>query len=408
MAKKPERYKLTATNVADLLPPESGQVFYWDIVMPGFGLRISAGGKKVYIYQARVNGKERRISLGSHGQITAEQARKLAKKNAGLIAQGVDPVKEAQEARRKSVTVAELFKLWTDERMIGADKANPLKKSWRKDQRLYDCHLKIYAKRQVSEVTQELAKRIFRNVTVESGPVEANHVQRLARAIWNHAAKQEPPLVESNPWATFKANPETPREVWIQHDQLPMLLAAFDGLQNQDHADLFRLCLFTGARSGNVKSMRWAELHLKQGTWNIPGSKHKNSKPVMLGLSQQALEVLERRKGCNNDWVFPNPATKSGHVENTIDSWEAVKASYAKALDLPEVDLHIHDLRHTLASWLVSAGTSLAMVGRALGHASLQSTARYAHLAPASVHDAVASVTAAMTAKPGEAKEVVQ
>jgi hypothetical protein len=172
MAKKPERYKLTATNVAALLPPESGQVFYWDSVMPGFGLRVSAGGKKVYIYQARVNGKERRISLGSHGQITAEEARKLAKKNAGLIAQGVDPVKEAQEARRKSVTVAELFKLWTDERMIGADKANPLKKSWRKDQRLYDCHLKIYAKRQVSEVTQELAKRIFRNVTV-SGSIES-------------------------------------------------------------------------------------------------------------------------------------------------------------------------------------------------------------------------------------------
>lgn len=393
-------------EVVDALPiPASGQAFHWDTDLPGLGVRVSAGGGKSYVYQARIHGRERRITIGKHGAITAQEARKLAKVCAGQIASGIDPVQERESQRRKAISVGDLFKLWHDERMVGPDPKKPLKKSWRKDQRLYDCHLKPYAKRQAAEITLELAKRICRNVTVESGPVEANHVQRLARAIWNHAAKQEPPLVESNPWSNFKPNPESPREAWVNHQQLPALLQAFDGLENQDHADLFRLCLFIGARSGNVMAMRWADLDLSRSTWNIPGSRHKNARPVMLGLSAQAVEVLERRKArAAAEWVFP-AATTSGHVTTTRRSWGEVRAAFAKALDLPSSDLRIHDLRHTLASWLVSAGTSLAMVGKALGHASLQSTARYAHLAPASVHEAVAGVTAAMTAKPNAPKE---
>lgn len=388
-------------GMVDALPvPDSGQAFHWDAKQSGFGVRVSAGGAKSYVLQARIHGRERRITLGKHGSITLQQARDLAMVYAGKIAAGIDPVQERESQRRKAITVGDLFRLWHDERMVGPDPKKPLKKSWKKDQRLYNCHLKPYGKKRADEITLELAKRICRNVTVESGPVEGNHVQRLARAIWNHAAKQEPPLVESNPWANFRPNPESPRESWVTHQQLPALLQAFDGLTNQDHADLFKLCLFTGARSGNLMSMRWADIDLARGTWSIPGSRHKNARPVMLGLSAQAVEVLERRKPRNSgEWVFPAD-TVSGHVTNARRSWDEVRAAFAKALDLPSSDLRIHDLRHTLASWLVSAGTSLAMVGRALGHASLQSTARYAHLAPASVHEAVAGVTAAMTAKP--------
>lgn len=388
---KPKKVKLTASSVDALLPPETGQAFVWDSEMPGFGVRLSPGGRKAFIFQARINGKERRMTLGTFGRITAEMARKLARARAGEIASGIDPVQKRQAEERQSTTVADLFRLWQQDRMIGPDPERPLKKSWRKDQSLYDRHLKPLARMRASEVTQAIAKRRFADVTRESGPVEANHVQRLGRAIWNHAAAQEPALVDSNPWKAIAANPERHREQWVKHDQLPALLAAFDSLDDQSHADLFRLCLLTGARSGNVKSMRWADVDLNRGTWTISGAEHKNGRAVSLGLTEQALGILSAREGCHPAWVFP-ANSKPGHVTNAAKSWRAVCKTYGDLLGIDAVDLHLHDLRHTLASWLVSAGTSLAMVGRALGHASLQSTSRYSHLAPESVHSVMERV----------------
>lgn len=396
---KRKKVKLTTSSVDALLPPESGQAFVWDSEMPGFGVRLSSGGRKAFIFQFRVGGKERRMTLGAYGRITVEQARKLARVRGGEVASGIDPVEKLEAARRESTTVADLFQLWRQDRMIGPDPERPLKKSWRKDQSLYDRHLKPLARMRASDVTQAIAKRRFADVTRESGPVEANHVQRLARAMWNHAAAQEPALVESNPWKAIASNPERHREEWVKHDQLPALLAAFDSLEDQSHADLFRLCLLTGARSGNVKSMRWRDVDLSRGTWTISGAEHKNGRPVTLGLAPQALEVLASREGCHPVWVFP-ANSKQGHLTNAAKSWRTVCERYGKALGLDDVDLHLHDLRHTLASWLVSAGASLAMVGKALGHASMQSTNRYAHLADESVYAALSGVTESMKKDP--------
>ncbi|HID72315.1 TPA: integrase, partial [Candidatus Micrarchaeota archaeon] len=58
-------------------------------------------------------------------------------------------------------------------------------------------------------------------------------------------------------------------------------------------------------------------------------------------------------------------------------------------------DVHIHDLRHTFASLLVSGGASLEMIGKLLGHSQLQTTQRYAHLMDSPLRagvDAVASM----------------
>ena len=50
-------------------------------------------------------------------------------------------------------------------------------------------------------------------------------------------------------------------------------------------------------------------------------------------------------------------------------------------------DVRIHDLRHTFASFMVSAGHSLPIIGKLLGHSQPQTTARYAHLADATMHE---------------------
>ena len=67
--------KLTKTYIDKITPPASGYDLHWDEQDRGFGLRVTKDGKRTYIAQGRVNGKEARISIGPHGVFTADQAR---------------------------------------------------------------------------------------------------------------------------------------------------------------------------------------------------------------------------------------------------------------------------------------------------------------------------------------------
>lgn len=75
----------------DKLEPESKQIEFWDKKLTGFGVRVSPGGSKTYFYMDRLNGKLLRLSIGRHGKIKAEQARRKALSYASSIADGVDP-----------------------------------------------------------------------------------------------------------------------------------------------------------------------------------------------------------------------------------------------------------------------------------------------------------------------------
>ena len=78
----------------------------WDDDLPGFGLRIREGGSRNYIIQYKIGGQQRRKTLGSTKEIQLDQARKLAKKDLGRVANGEDPQGEKNAAR---ATAGETF-----------------------------------------------------------------------------------------------------------------------------------------------------------------------------------------------------------------------------------------------------------------------------------------------------------
>lgn len=140
------------------------------------------------------------------------------------------------------------------------------------------------------------------------------------------------------------------------------------------------MSLYTGARRQNVLMMEWSEIDFSLKVWRIPGSKFKNGQPHLVPLDDAAINLLHSipRK---SRWVFPG-RRPDAHLKEPKRSWK--KLLEASGLS----DLHIHDLRRTVGSYMAIAGESLPIIGKALGHRDARSTQIYARLSLAPVRRA--------------------
>lgn len=91
------KLKLTKTNIEKIEPTPSRQAVYWDSEIDLFGLRVSPGGTRAFFFQGRLNGEEKKYSIGRYGHVTPEQARTEAKRIRAMLALGRDPRPSSQK-----------------------------------------------------------------------------------------------------------------------------------------------------------------------------------------------------------------------------------------------------------------------------------------------------------------------
>ena len=144
-----------------------------------------------------------------------------------------------------------------------------------------------------------------------------------------------------------------------------------------------RLLMLTGCRRNEILTLRWEDVHLEAQELRLADSK---TGPRTISLSVEAAEVLAAiPKVPGNPWVIPG--TRPGQrLSSIFEPWSRVRAR--AGLD----DVRIHDLRHSYASRALALGESLPVIAKLLGHAQIQTTARYTHLTRDSVKDAATRV----------------
>ena len=99
------RIKLTKSAI-DALPIPSSDIIYWDVGSPGFGVKVTPKGRKVFIVLYRTRGggsKLRKYTIGPYGRVTLHQARVVAQKVFAAKLVGLDPAAEKREAKRRVV-----------------------------------------------------------------------------------------------------------------------------------------------------------------------------------------------------------------------------------------------------------------------------------------------------------------
>ena len=103
-----QELKLTKRAIENLPHTKSGQSFYRDTVLAGFGLRVGKTSKTFYV-ERKLHNKSKRISLGRFGLVSLEEARAKALSLLADMADGVDPTAQEDEAEDRNITVYGAF-----------------------------------------------------------------------------------------------------------------------------------------------------------------------------------------------------------------------------------------------------------------------------------------------------------
>ena len=247
--------------------------------------------------------------------------------------------------------------------------------------------------RRIDAITQSDVASLFERIKAAGHPTTANRTIELVSAMYNFARRRK--VFDGNPAEGIETAPERERTRFLRSEELPQFLRALEQI-DQPWRDYFGVLLHIGYRRRAVAAMRWADVDLQAGVWHIPGTVTKHGEPVVMPIVGEAAVILNRRAAQRkkrgllvSSYVFPGKS-EAGHISQPKKQW-------AKLLQIAGItDLHIHDLRRTLGSWLAMGGASLPLIGRALGHLDSKSTAVYARMQTAPIAAAVKQAQQAM------------
>lgn len=364
-----------------------------DRKVPGLGVMVLPSGVRTwYLRYREPTGKQQHHRIGRADSVNTTAAREEAHKILASVAKGEAPTSARQE-RRRSPTVAQLL-----ERIK--------REHWPK-------------LRRGTVVNNELIWR--RHLLPEFGAVKVVELQRRQVVAWFNAHSAERPvranrclevlskamaLAElwelrpqgSNPCNGVAANSERKRRRYLSGDELQRLLAALDSFATAGvrwrFAQLVRLLLLTGCRVREIMCAQWSWFDEQAAVLTIPADNHKTGSSGddrKVHLPPPAVSILrELRRRSNSEWIIAGD--DDGHLVGYWRMWDDLLAA-AKI-----TNLRVHDLRHSFASYAITkAGLTLPQLGGLLGHASPQTTARYAHLVDEAAAAMAAQVAAAIT-----------
>ena len=357
--------------------------------IPGFLVRVGVDGSKSFYLMYRAGkgrtAQKKRLHLGAYPKITVEQARLEARKKAATVTLGDDPAAKVQEGKA-ALSIAEALDAFQAEHVA---KLKPSTIAFYKV--VIDNHLKPgIGKIRTKKLTYTDIARF--HTAMKNAPYMANRCIAVLSAFLNWCELHGYRDKHTNPCKEIKLNKEHKRQQFIGAAELALLGDALSRMEQtwyerkasgtrrtSEDSDVdtitphaaaaIRLLLFTGARRGEILSLKWGYIDMERGIARLPDSKTDFK---VLQLPAPAVAILKGLPQIS-EYVFL-AASASGHMVNIKKAWGNVLKQ--SGLD----GWRIHDLRHAFASVMVNSGASLPIVGKILGHTQASTTARYAHL----------------------------
>ena len=370
------KLNFTQAALTNLAAPTSNKKHYIvrDSNQRGLIMMINYGGTKTFYFRTKYKRKKTMCKIGEFPYMSIETARSKAFSLYNGIRNG-------QTLRQKSVlTLCELFH---NEYVPKYAKIFKKSDTWQENERIFNRHFSPLKDNKINELSKNDIDTWHKQIGTNNGTYMANRCLALMRHMLNMAIDWG--FIQTNPASHIKQYREIARDRFLQPNEFHSFIAALQATTNTQLKNFILLLLFTGQRKSNILSLRWENINLCNNILYLPDT--KNNQPQQIPLTQQAIDILKAIGIKDNGWVFPSNDSKSGHLENPKRFWQQL----LKSANIS--DLRMHDLRRTLGSYQAIIGSSLNVIGKSLGHKSLQSTTVYARLSLAPVRDSMQRAT---------------
>ena len=377
--------KTLSNRMVEKLVVEKDSV-YWDRDLSGFGVRVYPSGSKVYVAQARGPKGSKRVTIGRHGVLNADEARRRA-------ALAISRVKAGEEAVPKPLrpkagpTVAEVAARYLTEYVEVRYKPSTAATT----RTVLQLHiLPALGKTPLAAVERaevaELHQRLHETPSIANSAVGTLSTMYLQAERWGIVPEG------MNPCRAVARYPKRKGERFLTDEEFIRLGRALDemetrGRRSESAVAALRLLALTGCRKSEILTLRWENVALEESELRLADSKTGARIVPLPPPAVALLAALPREEG--NPWVIRG--TKPGARLGSLDhGWYSVRAQAGLN------DVRLHDLRHSFASRALALGESLPMIGKLLGHSRIETTARYAHLARDTAHEAAERVAASI------------
>jgi len=347
------RIKLTKSTI-DTLPVPSSDLVYWDIASPGFGVKVTPTGRKVFIVLYRTGGagsKLRKYTIGPYGRVTLHQARVAAQKVFAAKHEGRDPAAEKRQSKCRAVAdrIGDLLESFVIQRLAQNRSAAETSRLLRREIGI------PWAGRSVHSISKRDVVDLISAIVQRGAPGSANKTLKSVKTFFGWCVGQA--ILDRSPAEGVPLpTKEVARDRVLDDAELAQVLIAARTMAGP-YGGIVELLAVTAQRREEVAGLRWDEL--AQRVWTIPKARTKNAKAHMVHLSKQALAVLKRadRKG---PVVFTLLGTKPfqdfTHAKRRLDQLSGV------------TEWRLHDLRRTCVSGLARLGVAPHIADKILNH----------------------------------------
>jgi integrase len=389
-----EMTKLTKTIVEGAAPQDKAFTL-WCSDLPGFGVYVLPTGNRSYFVDYRnAKGTRRRLTIGRHGALTAETARKLAVKVLGDAVKGEDPAEE-RLTQRKSITVKELcarYMSLAEKGLILGKRSRPKKAStlYVDKGRIARHILPLLGTKRVRDLMPADINRFIRDVAsgktavtektqkkrgksiVEGGKGTATRTAGLLGGILTFAVSEG--IIPTNPSIGVKRPADNHRVRRLSADEYRQLGKALKLAEAADDAiqgiTAIRLLALTGCRSGEILALKWQEVDKAGNCLRLSDSKEGASIRPMGEAVFRVLDQVNRIK--SNPYVLTS-LSGTGPFGRLAGAWQRAMARSKLVGVTP------HTLRHSYASVAGDLGFTEFTIAALLGHSAGSVTSRYVH-----------------------------
>jgi integrase len=347
------RVKLTKSAI-DALPIPAKDMVYWDSGCPGFGVKVTPKGRKVFIVLYRgAESRLRKYTIGPYGRVTLHQARAAALKIFAARTEGRDPAAEKQKARRRLVAdrVEDLVELYIVEHVSKTRSAREISRLLRREV------IPKWGTRSVHEINKRQMIDLVSEVSARGAPSAANKLLKVIKTFFGWCVGRA--ILEISPAKGLAAPArEKSRDRVLSDEELALAIGAARQISGPYGAIVEFLAL-TGQRREEVAQLTWKELDLTGQVWTIPASRTKNAKPHLVHLSRRSIKVLMRMPKLGG-FVFSHSGAKP------FQSFSSAKRELDKISGL--TGWRLHDLRRTCVSGMARLGVPPHVADKVLNH----------------------------------------